>query len=251
MEFINKNVIITGGCSGIGENVALSFQNEGANVLILDINKSKGIYLENQYQNVKFYEVDLKNNVKCKMILNEIKRKFKKIDILINNAGIENNESIHTISEASFDNVMKTNLYSMYNVSKYVLQMMIVQKKGVIINLCSVGGILAWPQIPVYNISKGAVLQFTKSLALEYSHFGIRVNCVSPGLIMTPLNEESFKKQEGTFKEIIDRKTKDVPLGFLGKPEDISEAILFLASERKAKYITGANLVIDGGYSIK
>ena len=251
MEFKSKRVVVTGGCSGIGENIALSFQKKGARVIILDINKNKGIYLDNQYENITFYELDLKNYDQCKAVIKQIQNTYKGVDILINNAGIENDEAIHTISGENFDHVMKTNLYSMYYISKYVLQMMMVQKKGVIVNLCSVGGILAWPQIPVYNISKGAVLQLTKSLALEYAHHGIRVNCVSPGLVMTPLNEESFKKQKGSFTEVLNRKIQDVPLGYLGKPDDITEAILFLSSEVKARYITGSNLIIDGGYSIK
>ncbi|WP_312573840.1 SDR family NAD(P)-dependent oxidoreductase [Staphylococcus saprophyticus] len=251
MEFNNKTVIITGGCSGIGENLALSFHKEGARVLILDTNEDKGEILEEKHKKIFFYKIDLKNNIQCENIIKDIKRVYENIDILINNAGIENDEALHDISYSNFDHVMKTNLYSMFNISKYVLQVMMKQKKGCIVNLCSVGGILAWPKIPIYNISKGGVLQLTKSLALEYAKYGIRVNCVSPGLIMTPLNEESFQKQEGTFEEVVNRKTKEVPLGILGSPKDISEAILFLASEKKARYITGSNLVIDGGYSIK
>lgn len=251
MEFINKNVIITGGCSGIGENLAFSFKNEGANVFILDINNEKGKALENQSPEIIFYNVDLKSERQCKNTIEDINNNYGRIDILINNAGIESDEKLHEITFSNFDNIMKTNLYSMYNISKYVLRIMMEQREGSIINLCSVGGILAWPQIPVYNISKGGVLQLTKSLALEYARYGIRVNCVSPGLIMTPLNEESFKKQEGSFEDILSRKTKDIPLGFIGKPENVTMPILFLASEEKARYITGANLVIDGGYSIK
>lgn len=250
MEFANKNVIVTGGCSGIGENVSLAFKNEGANVIVLDIDSEKGRNLE-IYYDIRFYHIDLKCNIQCKNTIERVKREYGKIDILINNAGIESDEEIHNISASDFDNVIKTNLYSMFNVSKYVLKVMMDQKGGSIINLCSVGGFLAWPQIPVYNISKGGVLQLTKSLALEYAQYGIRVNCVSPGLIMTPLNKSSFERQKGSFEEVINRKTKDIPLGFLGEVENVTKPILFLASEDKARYITGANLVIDGGYSIK
>ncbi|QHW36746.1 SDR family oxidoreductase [Staphylococcus ursi] len=249
MNFHDKVVIVTGGCSGIGLATSIKYKENGAKVYILDINEDKGKTLEKEYHNIKFINTDLTNENQCKKAVDYIFKNERQIDVLVNNVGIEIDESIHESTYEKFDRAMKVNVYSMIYMTKLVIKIMMNQKMGNIVNVCSVAGRIAWPHIPLYNTTKGAVLQLTKSAALEYAKYGIRINGVSPGLILTPLNVESFKKQ-GNYSEVIKEKLKAIPLGVIGEPSDVANSIIFLSDDEMSRYITGTDLVIDGGYSI-
>jgi dihydroanticapsin dehydrogenase len=246
-----KVVIITGGASGIGLSTTRSFLDRGSNVVVADINDVEGEKLESEFEQLKFIKTDVTNEMDCENLIRGTVNAFGDLDILINNAGIEISTPIDEMPLTDWNKLMSINSTGVFLCSKYALKYMKKQKKGNIINTCSVGGLVAWPGIAAYNASKGAVLQLTKSLAIEYASLGIRVNCVCPGIILTPLNEKSFLlNNDGSLEDIKKEKAKDVPLGRLGSVEDIANTFLFLASDFSS-YITGTSITVDGGYTAK
>lgn len=249
----NKVVIITGGASGIGLKTTDAFLNSGSKVVVADINEEAGRKLINKYQcnNLHFVHTDVTNENDCENLIEETIEKYGYLDVLINNAGIEISTPIHEMSLQEWNTLMNVNLTGVFLCSKFALKYMINRGKGNIINTCSVSGLVAWPGIPAYNASKGGVLLLTKSLAIEYAKHNIRVNCVCPGIIDTPLNEKSFMLNHGgNIEEVKQMKAKNVPLGRLGSVQDVANTMLFLASDMSS-YITGASIVVDGGYTAK
>ena len=174
----------------------------------------------------------------------EIKMHTEKLDVLINNAGTAH--SVYSVNETEEDwgRVINLNLTSQFFVAQTIAkELMIPAKSGKIINMCSLGGIMGMATAVAYSSSKGAVMQMTKSLACEWARFGITVNCVCPGFVETALIEENLKNEKW-----LGYMTMRTPMRRLAKPEDVAGTILFLSSDM-ASYITGASVVIDGGYS--
>ncbi|MBN2551750.1 MAG: SDR family oxidoreductase, partial [Spirochaetales bacterium] len=172
-----------------------------------------------------------------------------RIDVLFNNAGIELSRPVHQTSEQEWDRVMSVNLKGMFVVSKAVLPVMMEHKRGSIVNTSSISGVLGWPAYAAYSTSKGGVVQLTRQMAVDYAPYNIRVNCICPGTTLTPLIERLFQLEEDPeeAKRIIAGRH---PLGRFARPEEIAQAVLFLASE-EASFITGAVLPVDGGYTAK
>ncbi|MBE5101505.1 glucose 1-dehydrogenase [Priestia aryabhattai] len=247
----NKVVVITGGASGIGLATAKAFLATDSKVVIADIDVDKGCSVEKEINNdnFKFIPTDVTNETDCSNLIQQTIRKYGTIDVFINNAGIEISTPVHEMKLEEWNKIVNVNLTSVFLCSKYVLNYMIQNNKGNIINTCSVSGLVAWPGIPAYNATKGGVLQLTKSLAIEYAKNNIRVNCICPGIIDTPLNEQSFTlNNEQTLEVIKEEKAKLSPSGRLGTPEDIANTMLFLASNM-SDYITGTAISVDGGYT--
>ncbi|WP_411343389.1 glucose 1-dehydrogenase [Paenibacillus sp. WLX1005] len=248
-----KVVVITGGASGIGLQTARAFWAAGSKVVIADINKEQGerIQLELNSDRFLFVHTNITQEEDCIRLIQQSIYSYGTIDVFINNAGIEISTPLHHMELDEWNRLMNVNVTGVFLCSKHVLKYMMTINKGNIINTCSVSGLVAWPGIPAYNASKGAVLQLTKSLAIEYAAYNIRVNCVCPGIIDTPLNEQSFTaNHEGTLATIKKEKSKLSPLGRLGTTQDIANAMMFLASDISS-YMTGAALTVDGGYTAR
>ncbi|MGQ4286907.1 glucose 1-dehydrogenase [Bacillus thuringiensis] len=254
MQDLNsKVVIITGGASGIGLETAKAFLELGAKVVIADINEYNGeqVISNINNDNLHFVHTDITKESDCEKLIATTLEHFGDLHVFINNAGIEIGGAIHEMSLSDWNKLMNVNLNGVFLGSKHALKYMVTKERGTIINTCSVSGLVAWPDIAAYNASKGGVLQLTKSLAIDYAKYNIRVNCVCPGIIDTPLNEKSFELNHTDDLEIVRKqKEKLSPLGRLGTAKEIANTMTFLASD-SASYITGSALTVDGGYTAK
>lgn len=245
MRFFDKVVLITGGGSGIGEAAVKAFIQEGAKVAVFDLkfaNKLDG------QENVIYFTVDVSRSEQIRQAIHTIENEWGKIDILINNAGIELVASLPEMQEEDWDRVFNTNLKGIFLVTKAALPLL--KKGSAIINTASQLSLVGASHFTAYTASKAAVLNFTRSLALELAADGIRVNAICPGAVDTPLLQRQFaggkRGPQGTMRELI----RMHPLGRLGTPEEIAAPILFLASD-EASFITGSALVVDGGYTAR
>lgn len=233
-------ILITGGASGIGLDCALSYIKSKAFVIIVDMDNSKGLELEKQYNNqLKYFNCDVSNEDSVKEIFDEIEKKYKKIDVLINSAGIVSANSLLSINSEVFKKVFMVNTFGTFLFSKYAAKLMIKSKtKGVIVMISSILGIEGQRGMLSYSSSKGALNGMTLPMARDLGKYGIRVNTIAPGLIVTPMSENSLES-EGVKISI-----NQSPLKMLGKPEHITKAIHFIDEN---KYLNGEILRIDGG----
>ena len=237
-----KVVIVTGGTRGIGLEIVKVFKENNAEVILFGSKKDtvdKAIsLLKEENIEVEGYYPDLNNDVEIEKTIKEIHKKYKRIDVLVNNAGISANKKIEDTTIEDFKKIMDINVTAMFNVSKAVIPYMKEQKDGVILNTSSLVSIYGQPSGIGYPTSKSAVNGFTKSLARELAPNNIRVNAVAPGIINTDM-------VASLPKEMIEPLIKKIPLGRIGEPKDIANAFLFLASPL-ANYITGVVLSVDG-----
>lgn len=249
-RFNNKVVIITGGASGIGLETAHQFAEEGAITVIADINAEKEAEVLAAFtarnQECIYYPADVANTNDVKNLVNTVIERYGKIDVLLNNAGIEISGAIIDYTEEHYQQLMDVNVKSVFLCSKYVLPHMMNCSSGVIINIASVASFLAWKDDAIYSASKAAVKLLTQAMAVEYAPYSIRVNAVAPGIIDTPMTDRAI----GAVPNVAElKKVKGIihPLGRLGLPLEVARAVLFLASE-EASFITGAIMPVDGGY---
>jgi NAD(P)-dependent dehydrogenase (short-subunit alcohol dehydrogenase family) len=245
----DKVAIITGGASGIGRATALLFSREGATVAIVDIDESQGQAVVQSIiksgGKAVFLHCDVTNIVECQSAVDKVLKELGKISILFNNVGIIRRASVVDTTEEEWDKVMATNVKSMFIFSKYVIPIMAKAGGGVIINTASGWGLVGGKKAASYCASKGAVVLLTKAMALDHASQNIRVNCICPGDTETPMLY-SEARQLGIDKEEFLAEAKQRPLQRIGKPEEIANAVLFLASEGSS-FITGTALVVDGG----
>lgn len=244
MNFKDKTVVITGASRGIGRSIAESFAKEGANVAICSTNdaKAKAIAKEisTQYGVQAFGKgVDIRAFDSVSEFIKDIVDEFGKIDVLVNNAGITKDNLLLRLDETDWNDVIETNLNSIFNTTKSVIKFMLKKKHGRIINISSVVGLMGNPGQSNYAASKAGMVAFTKSIAREYGKKNITINAVAPGFIQTDMIETLPK-------EYLDNIIDNIPMVRLGMPEDVSRAVMFLASD-DASYITGQVLSIDGG----
>ncbi|MEM0271876.1 MAG: SDR family NAD(P)-dependent oxidoreductase [Thermoprotei archaeon] len=246
MRLEGKNAIVTGCARGIGYSIARKFIEEGARVFGCDINEER-ISAANRSldQNKNFLVVrcDVSKPDEVERFIAQACEFFgsDRIDVLVNNAGIA---IFRRIEELTYDVWAKTidvNLTGVFNMCKAVIPLMKKNRKGVIINMSSTNGILAEEGLAHYNASKAGIILLTKTLALELGKYGIRAVSVCPGFILTDIQKEG-----GLPDEMIQNYVKKIPLGRLGKPDDVASAFVFLASD-EASFITGTELVVDGG----
>lgn len=252
MRFKGKGVIVTGGASGIGKATVERFLEEGAKVAIIDVSRKLGERTVREL-NKKGYKPllltgDVTKHADVKRMVNEAKRKLGRIDVLFNNAGILVEGTVEQVSEKDWDRIMAVNVKGAFLMSKEVIPIMLRQNKGVIVNNASCSGLVGDRNAIAYNTSKGAVVLMTKCLALDYARKNIRVNCVCPGEIETPM----FRQEARARGMAIDKYRKELceyhPIGRLGRPEEVANSVLFLASE-EAGFITGTAFSVDGGYT--
>ncbi|HKZ21811.1 MAG TPA: glucose 1-dehydrogenase [candidate division Zixibacteria bacterium] len=250
----DKTTIVTGGALGIGKATCLLLAREGAKVAVTDILDKEGEQLVKEIEKsggtAKFWHLDTTKEAEVQKVMAEINKTFGKIDVLVNNAGISGtNKPTHEVSEAEWDKVMAVNVKGVFFCTKHAIPYMQKTGGGSIINLSSIYGIISAPDAPPYHASKGAVRLMAKTDALLYAKDKIRVNSVHPGFIMTPL-VENYLKSGGNFEEGLKYLNSLHPLGHVGEPDDIAYGILYLASD-ESKFVTGSELVIDGGYTTR
>lgn len=242
MQLLNDKIaLITGGTSGIGFAIAKKFAEAGATVLLMGQNEEKGKNALTALPEGKafFYSVDVSNTSLVDQIIKELLAKFGRIDILINNAGITRDELLMKMKEEDWDQVLDTNAKSCFNLCRALARPMLKAKKGKIINISSVIGLVGNPGQVNYAASKGAMIAMTKAIALEFASRSIQVNCIAPGFIDTQMTGQLNETQ----KEAILAK---IPMGRMGTPEEVANAALFFASAL-SDYITGQVLTVDGG----
>ena len=242
MEFQNRVAIVTGGSRGIGRAIVQALAREGAKVAFTYAqNKAMADEIANGDTIVGF-QTDATNFEQAKELVKQVKDKWGAVDILVNNAGITRDKLAAMMSEKDWDDVLDTNLKGVFNVTKPVIGIMIRQRRGVVLNITSISGIVGMPGQLNYSSSKAGVIGFTKALAKELAKAQIRVNALAPGFVETDMT--AVLKEEYKAKAL-----EQVPLGRFAKVEDIAEVALFLLSD-KANYITGQVLQVDGGLAI-
>lgn len=242
---LDKVAFVTGGTAGIGKAIALLYAQAGANVVILGTNTERGQLCAGEAKaltgkdSLTFMQVDVSNKEQVDKAIQSTLQQFGKIDILVNNAGITKDGLLMRMSEEDFDRVLEVNLKSAFYTCQAVMKPFMKARSGKIINVSSVVGLMGNPGQTNYAASKAGLIGFTKSLAKEIASRGIPVNCIAPGYIETPMTEAIPQdKREAVLAHI--------PLGRMGKPEDVANVALFLASPM-ADYITGQVIVVDGG----
>jgi NAD(P)-dependent dehydrogenase (short-subunit alcohol dehydrogenase family) len=245
----NKVALITGAASGIGAACAVRFAQEGAQIAGVDLQKP----VDDGWSRVQqasprstFQEgLDVRNEESVAKAVQAAIARFGRIDVLVNAAGVGGGGNSHELTEAEWSRVVDINLKGSFFVAKHVLAQMVKQRSGSIIHLASVEGLEGMSNSLPYNASKGGVVLMTKSMAIDYGSQGIRVNCLCPGLIETPLTA-MLKAPE--LKFIQDQMKSWHVLDRLGKPEEVAACALFLASD-DASFVTGHALVVDGGWT--
>jgi NAD(P)-dependent dehydrogenase (short-subunit alcohol dehydrogenase family) len=249
MRLKNQIALITGGTSGIGEATAILFAKEGARVAITGRNADRGAAVVARIKQAGneaiFIRADVSAAADCQRAVDETVRAFSAIDILFNNAGVFYPQTALECSEREWDEQIDINLKGTFLMSKVALPGMIARKRGVIINNASGWGIVGGDHAVAYCASKGGVVLVTKAMAIDHGPQGIRVNCVCPGDVETPMLPADAKMRGLTWEDYI-AGCAARPLGRVGTVEEIAKAVLFLASD-DSSFMTGAALVVDGG----
>ncbi len=246
-SLLDKVAIVTGGTRGIGRAIVLAVCDAGADCAFTYVrNRSAADSLAKEVQRVGRkalpVQCDAKSFDGAKTLVDEVKREFGRLDILINNAGITRDKSLMMMNRDDWSEVIDTNLTGVFNTSRACIITFLKQKSGNIVNISSVSGIHPLPGQTNYAAAKAGVIGFTKSLAREVAPYNIRVNAVAPGFIDTEMTAELGGKKRDTI-------VKMIPLQRFGTPEEVAQAVLFLLSE-ESQYITGQTLQLDGGLGI-
>jgi 3-oxoacyl-[acyl-carrier protein] reductase len=244
MEFEDQIVVVTGGTRGIGRATSLAFARNGARVFAAYLNNdSAARSTEHEAAGLPGSIVAIKTDVSTSegahAIIDAAAQNTGYIDVLVNNAGFLKDGFLAIMADDDWDNVLNANLYPLFHCSKWGVRKMLSRHRGSIITISSISGICGVAGQTSYSASKGAAISFTKSLARELGPTGIRVNAVVAGLIKTDMTADLEQ-------DIIDRIVHSSALGRIGVPDEVAEAVLFLASGR-ASYITGQSLIVDGG----
>jgi len=230
--------LITGAASGLGAACARRFADEGAVVVGCDL--AEGGPAEHRYH------LDVADEAAVSTVLAQVVDSLGHLDVVVNCAGVAGGGPVHLLDADEWARVLRVNLTGTYLVCKHALRQMVTQRSGSIVNFASVEGIEGTEGGSAYNASKGAVVLLTKNMAIDYGRFGIRVNCVCPGFIETPMFESVMGSE--SMSQFRDRYREEHKLGRFGHPDEIAAATLFLASD-DASFVTGHALVVDGGYT--
>ncbi|WP_164671164.1 SDR family NAD(P)-dependent oxidoreductase [Virgibacillus doumboii] len=249
MRLKNMVTVITGSGSGIGRETALLFAKEGAVVILVDIDENNGKETMNKIKEQNgeagFYQVDITQEAEVQKFVNLVIKKYRKIDVLFNNAGISSVGRMDNIACDTWNQVMNVNVNGVYLMSKYAVKHMMNEKKGSIINMSSSIAQMGVAERTAYAATKGAVLSMTKAMQVDYAKYNIRVNALMPGTIYTPFVEKYIANSENP-DAIVESIKKRQLTKKLGKPIDIAYAALYLASD-ESTFMMGSSFIIDGG----
>ena len=240
---VQKTALVTGAASGIGAAVAERFLSAGYQVAFFDIDGQAALATASRITceaRKLVFEGDVANEHQVKEAVTRTLADLGSLDVLINNAGIEINGTVVDLSTEQWERQLAVNLRGVFLFSKYSIPEM-RRRGGAIINISSVHALVSWPRCPAYDATKSALIGFTRAMAVDHGHDGIRVNAICPGYIETPLLEQWFAMGAVTKEEVL----KFHPLGRIGKPNDVAELALFLASEA-ASFISGTYITVDG-----
>jgi 3-oxoacyl-[acyl-carrier protein] reductase len=241
----DKTAIVTGGSAGIGKAIALKFAQNGAKVVIFGTNEDRGREAVEELKSqvvdseVYFYQVDVSDTSAVKTTIDAVLKEYGQVDILVNNAGITKDNLFIKMKEEEWDTVLNVNLKSLYNTCQALTRPMMKARGGKIINITSIVGLTGNTGQVNYAASKSGMLGFSKSLAKELARRNICVNCIAPGYIETKMTEILPEQQKDLLKA-------NIPMQRLGKPEDVANTALFLASNM-SDFITGQVITVDGG----
>jgi len=248
-DLTGKRALITGGASGIGRATALLFAREGAAVSVVDLDQAGGMAVVQMIVDdggqAIFVPCDVTQSADCQRAVQQTVGKLGGLDILFNNAGVIRRASVLETSEAEWDRVMAVNVKSIFLLSRVAIPVLARTGGGVIINTASGWGLVGGRKAAAYCASKGAVVLLTKAMALDHGEQNIRVNCICPGDTDTSMLRDEAQ-QLGEPCERFLTEAAQRPLRRIGRPEDIAQAALYLASDRSS-FVTGASLVVDGG----
>jgi len=252
ISFENQVALVTGAASGIGLATAKAFAQSGASVALADWNekavRSAAEELAGQGHKTLAIRCDVADDAQVESMVDQTVAAFGRLDAAYNNAGVQNElaEAVDQTRE-DFDRVVGVNLRGVWSCMKFELRQMRKQGSGTIVNCSSLGGLVGSPERGIYHAAKHGVLGFTKSAALEYAARGIRINAICPGLIQTPMSDQMVAAGQG---EALKEMEKSIPMGRVGRPEEIANAVLWLCSDA-ASYVTGQSISVDGGFIMR
>ena len=249
MHLAGKVALITGGTSGIGRATAVLFAEEGARVIITGRNEERGREVVEEIRDAggtaAFVRSDVRLIEDCSRAVEETLKLFGRLDVLFNNAGVYYANTVVDATEEEWDLTLDTCLKGTFLMSKFAIPAMIEQGGGVIVNNASGWGLVGGDAAAAYCAAKGGVVLLTKAMAIDHARQGIRVNCVCPGDVDTPMLPQDAARRGLRWEDYL-ATASDRPLGRIGRPEEIAKAVLFLASD-DSSFITGAVLAVDGG----
>jgi NAD(P)-dependent dehydrogenase (short-subunit alcohol dehydrogenase family) len=251
-----KTCIVTGAALGIGRACALRLAGECAGVALFDLHDGEGQALADEINAgggwARYWHVDVASEAEVKAAMDAAAAHFGRLDVLVNNAGIAGaNRPTHEITEAEWDRVQAVNVKGVFFCTKHAIPHLKRAGGGSVINLSSIYGLVGGPDVPPYHASKGAVRLMSKTDALTYAADAIRVNSIHPGYIWTPMVENHLRASGATDLEAARAEVGKLhPLGHMGEPDDIAWGVVYLASD-ESKFVTGSELVIDGGYTAR
>jgi NAD(P)-dependent dehydrogenase (short-subunit alcohol dehydrogenase family) len=244
--FEHKVAIVTGGSFGIGKATAIAFARRGARVVIADWIQDDSALKEIKELDGKaiFVRCDVSKTADVATMISQAVNTFGKIDFAVNNAGIEGQTaSSHECTEENWDKTININLKGVWLCMKHEIPVMLKQGKGAIVNVASIAGLIGFPGLPAYVVSKHGIVGLTKTAALEYAKQGIRINAVCPGVINTAMVDRITGEDK-----TVEKKYEDMePVGRMGQPEEVAEAIIWLCSDA-ASFVTGDAMAVDGGW---
>ncbi|MEO6721523.1 MAG: SDR family oxidoreductase [Ferruginibacter sp.] len=245
-EAKQRIAIVTGGAAGLGLVIAEKFTQNNIFTIVIGRDENKLAEAKKSMgENAATIAFDLKNLKEIPALVQQIHQQYGQIDILVNNAGINMKKIFTEVTDEDFQNILTVNVNAVFAMSREVVKIMEAQGSGTIINISSMAALYGIPKVIAYTASKSAIEGMTKAMAVELSPKGIRVNSVAPGFIETAMSAKAFSGDEERKQKVLSR----TPMGHLGKPEDVAEAVLFLATDA-SKYITGTSIRVDGGNAI-
>jgi NAD(P)-dependent dehydrogenase (short-subunit alcohol dehydrogenase family) len=251
MRLKDKVAIVTGGGSGIGQATADLFAEQGVSVAIFDIDEAAGRQIADQIiqkgGHAIFIQTDISDEASVSQSVAETSRRFGALDILVNNAAAFVLKGLEATT-ADWRRVLDVNIVGTALCSRYAAEEMKKRKQGAIVNLGSISSFVAQPGFVTYSSTKAAIVQMTRNMALDLGPYGIRVNCVCPGTILTRASRDHMEQAGMTLEEFVAEEAPKHILGRIGQPREVAHAILFLASD-EASFITGTHLMVDGGYT--
>lgn len=249
----DKVAIVTGGAAGIGEATAVLFAEEGAKVVVADLDKTAGEKtvgrIEKSGGEAIFVATDVSDEKAVSRVCDQTLKSFGKLSILVNNAATFVLKGIEAEVE-DWERSLRVNVIGASLMSRYAVEQMKQTGGGAIVNLSSISAFIAQPLFVTYSATKAALLQMTRNMAMDLAPFNIRVNCVCPGTILTRATEDHMKRIGISFEEFLAQEAPAHLLNRVGQPREVAYAILFLASD-EASFITGTHLMVDGGYTAK
>jgi dihydroanticapsin dehydrogenase len=247
---VDKRIaIVTGAGSGIGKASAIRLAEEGATVICADINGDSANETADQIRQLNFkadgYELDISDSQACDLIVSKCVENFGAVDILVNNAGVNLPGVFHEVSNETIDRTLNVNVKGAMYLTRAAIPHMLKNSRGSIVNMSSVNGLVSEPYLSVYSASKGAIVMFTRGIALDYAKTGIRCNAICPGWVDTPINH-AHAKMLGGLDHVYKTIDSFQPIGRPGTSREIANVVLFLASD-ESSFMTGSIVSADGG----